>query len=96
MGRPKGFIREEVLEKAMPAFWKRGFADTSLRSDVLNDIEIYASRRLATESPIGVLHDGQIIRRLGAFLRLFSHHRSEKTNEICEVRFKPFLSEPLH
>jgi hypothetical protein len=90
MGRPKGFIREEVLEKAMPAFWKRGFADTSLRSDVLNDIEIYASRRLATESPIGVLHDGQIIRRLGAY------HRSEKTNEICEVRFKPFLSEPLH
>ena len=31
MGRPKGFSREEVLEKAMPVFWKYGFADTSLQ-----------------------------------------------------------------
>src|SRR5258708_39705919 len=31
MGRPKGFRREEVLEKAMPDFWKHGFADTSLQ-----------------------------------------------------------------
>ena len=31
MGRPKGFHREEVLEKAMPVFWKHGFADTSLQ-----------------------------------------------------------------
>jgi AcrR family transcriptional regulator len=31
MGRPKNFIREEVLEKAMPVFWKQGFADTSLQ-----------------------------------------------------------------
>jgi AcrR family transcriptional regulator len=31
MGRPKGFSREEVLEKAMPVFWKQGFADTSLQ-----------------------------------------------------------------
>jgi AcrR family transcriptional regulator len=31
MGRPKGFSREEVLEKAMPVFWKHGFADTSLQ-----------------------------------------------------------------
>jgi TetR/AcrR family transcriptional regulator, copper-responsive repressor len=31
MGRPKGFYREEVLEKAMPVFWKHGFADTSLQ-----------------------------------------------------------------
>src|SRR5258707_2749057 len=31
MGRPKSFSREEVLEKAMPVFWKRGFADTSLQ-----------------------------------------------------------------
>jgi AcrR family transcriptional regulator len=31
MGRPKGFNREEVLEKAMPVFWKHGFADTSLQ-----------------------------------------------------------------
>ena len=30
MGRPKNFSREEVLEKAMPVFWKHGFADTSL------------------------------------------------------------------
>src|SRR6202522_336114 len=30
MGRPKGFSREEVLEKAMPVFWKHGFADTTL------------------------------------------------------------------
>ena len=32
MGRPKNFSREEVLEKAMPVFWKHGFADTSLQA----------------------------------------------------------------
>src|ERR1700730_8567501 len=31
MGRPKNFSRAEVLEKAMPVFWKHGFADTSLQ-----------------------------------------------------------------
>ena len=31
MGRLKTFSREEVLEKAMPVFWKQGFADTSLQ-----------------------------------------------------------------
>jgi TetR/AcrR family transcriptional regulator, copper-responsive repressor len=31
MGRPKNFSRETVLEKAMPVFWKHGFADTSLQ-----------------------------------------------------------------
>jgi TetR/AcrR family transcriptional regulator, copper-responsive repressor len=31
MGRPRSFSREEVLEKALPVFWKHGFADTSLQ-----------------------------------------------------------------
>jgi hypothetical protein len=31
MGRPKNFRREEVLEKAIPVFWKRGFSDTSVQ-----------------------------------------------------------------
>src|ERR1700732_4137164 len=31
MGRTKNFNREEVLEKAMPVFWKHGFSDTSLQ-----------------------------------------------------------------
>ena len=31
MGRPKGFSREQVLDKAMEVFWKYGFADTSLQ-----------------------------------------------------------------
>jgi AcrR family transcriptional regulator len=31
MGRPKNFTREEVLEKAIPVFWKRGFSDTSVQ-----------------------------------------------------------------
>jgi AcrR family transcriptional regulator len=30
MGRPKNFNREGVLEKALPVFWRRGFADASL------------------------------------------------------------------
>ena len=30
MGRPKNFNREGVLKKAMPVFWRRGFADASL------------------------------------------------------------------
>jgi len=29
-GRPKNFNREGVLEKALPVFWRRGFADASL------------------------------------------------------------------
>src|ERR1700726_631394 len=31
MGRPKNFSRESVLQKALPLFWKYGFADTSLQ-----------------------------------------------------------------
>ena len=31
MGRPKNFRREQVLEKAIPVFWKRGFSDTSVQ-----------------------------------------------------------------
>jgi AcrR family transcriptional regulator len=31
MGRPKNFSREGVLEKALPVFWKYGFANTSLQ-----------------------------------------------------------------
>jgi AcrR family transcriptional regulator len=31
MGRPKGFSREDVLEKALLVFWKQGFAGTSLQ-----------------------------------------------------------------
>jgi AcrR family transcriptional regulator len=31
MGRPKNFSREGVLEKALPVFWSRGFADASLQ-----------------------------------------------------------------
>ena len=30
MGRPKKFDRESVLVKALPVFWRHGFADTSL------------------------------------------------------------------
>jgi AcrR family transcriptional regulator len=35
MTRSKNFTREDVLEKSMPLFWKKGFAATSLR-----DLEI--------------------------------------------------------
>lgn len=31
MGRPKNFSREGVLERALPVFWKHGFANTSLQ-----------------------------------------------------------------
>src|ERR1700674_2268702 len=31
MGRPKNFSRQGVLEKALPVFWRHGFADTSLQ-----------------------------------------------------------------
>src|ERR1700742_3413800 len=31
MGRQKGFKRKSVLEKALPVFWRHGFADTSLQ-----------------------------------------------------------------
>ena len=30
MGRPKNFTREAVLERALPVFWRQGFADASL------------------------------------------------------------------
>jgi AcrR family transcriptional regulator len=35
MTRSKNFTREEVLEKSMPLFWRKGFASTSMR-----DIEL--------------------------------------------------------
>jgi AcrR family transcriptional regulator len=31
MARPRNFSREGVLEKALPVFWKHGFADASLQ-----------------------------------------------------------------
>jgi AcrR family transcriptional regulator len=31
MARPRNFSREGVLEKALPVFWRHGFADTSLQ-----------------------------------------------------------------
>jgi TetR/AcrR family transcriptional regulator, copper-responsive repressor len=31
MGRPKNFSREDVLEKALPVFWKYGFAESRLQ-----------------------------------------------------------------
>src|SRR5258708_13264444 len=31
MGRPRNFSREGVLERALPVFWKHGFADASLQ-----------------------------------------------------------------
>jgi TetR/AcrR family transcriptional regulator, copper-responsive repressor len=49
MGRPKNYSREEVLEKAMPVFWKHGFADTSLqeleRATGVNKSGLYAEFR---------------------------------------------------
>src|ERR1700678_3560048 len=49
MGRPKSFSREGVLEKAMPVFWKHGFADTSLqdleRATGVNKSGLYAEFR---------------------------------------------------
>lgn len=31
MGRSKKFSREEVLDKAIPVFWKHRFAETSIQ-----------------------------------------------------------------
>src|SRR5437899_10647663 len=31
MGRPKQFNREGVLDRAIPVFWKHGFANTTLQ-----------------------------------------------------------------
>jgi TetR/AcrR family transcriptional regulator, copper-responsive repressor len=49
MGRPKNFSREQVLEKAMPVFWKQGFSDTSLqdleRATGVNKSGLYAEFR---------------------------------------------------
>src|SRR5258708_31931699 len=49
MGRPRNFSREEVLEKAMPVFWKHGFSDTSLqdleRATGVNKSGLYAEFR---------------------------------------------------
>jgi TetR/AcrR family transcriptional regulator, copper-responsive repressor len=46
MGRPKQFSRHGVLEKALPVFWRHGFADTSLqeleRATGVNKSGLYA------------------------------------------------------
>jgi len=49
MARPKNFSREEVLQKAIPVFWKRGFSDTSVhdleRATGVNKSGLYAEFR---------------------------------------------------
>ena len=49
MGRPKKFSREEMLEKAIPIFWKQGFSDTSLedleRATGVNKSGLYSEFR---------------------------------------------------
>ena len=46
MGRPKQFSRQGVLEKALPVFWRHGFADTSVqeleRATGVNKSGLYA------------------------------------------------------
>ena len=57
--RPKNFSREGVLEKALPVFWKYGFADISLLAAVSS----------ASESGLNAIQnvdDDQ--KRLGNFL----------------------------
>jgi AcrR family transcriptional regulator len=59
MGRPRNFSREEVLEKAMPVFWKHGFADTSLqdleRATGVNKSGLYAEFRDKEDLFVGCL-----------------------------------------
>jgi AcrR family transcriptional regulator len=49
MGRPKNFSREEMLEKAIPVFWKRGFSHTTLedleRATGVNKSGLYSEFR---------------------------------------------------
>src|SRR5882724_9037555 len=49
MGRRKNFSREQVLEKAIPVFWQRGFSDTSLedleRATGVNKSGLYSEFR---------------------------------------------------
>ena len=71
MGRPKNFSREEVLEKATPVFWKKGFADTSLqdleRATGVNKSGLYAEFRDKEDLFVACLRyylDGQADRGL--------------------------------
>src|SRR6266446_5973795 len=43
MARPRNFSREGVLEKALPVFWKQGFADAILPPEA---IEILGQSRV--------------------------------------------------
>jgi len=49
VGRPKNFSRDEVLKKAIPVSWKRGFSDTSLqdleRATAVNKSGLYSEFR---------------------------------------------------
>jgi AcrR family transcriptional regulator len=49
MGRPKNFSREELLEKAIPVFWKRGFSHTTVedleRATGVNKSGLYSEFR---------------------------------------------------
>lgn len=73
MGRPKTFSREELLQKAIPVFWKQGFADTSLQdlemSTGVNKSGLYSE--FASKEEIFLeslkyylsLHDGSILKQ---------------------------------
>jgi AcrR family transcriptional regulator len=59
MARPKEFNREGVLEKALPVFWRHGFADNSLheleQATGVNKSGLYAVFKDKNQSCSGTL-----------------------------------------
>jgi hypothetical protein len=61
MTRPRNFSREGVLEKALPVFWKHGFADASLQ-------ELEKARGEQIRPLLGVFGQGGAVSREPALL----------------------------
>src|ERR1700675_3458801 len=72
MGRPRKFSREGVLQKALPVFWKYGFARTTLpdleRATGVNKSGLYSEFESKEELFLACLRYYLETRKGGAFL----------------------------
>jgi hypothetical protein len=70
--RPKNFSREGVLEKALPVFWKYGFAEISLRAAVSSASEsglnAISRMSMAARSSSGIFCVWRQVRKVGVSL----------------------------
>src|SRR5260221_9258499 len=86
MGRPRKFSREGVLQKALPVFWKYGFARTTLpdleRATGVNKSGLYAEFESKEALFLACLRHYLDTRNGGALLMAEPLRSEEHTSEL--------------